>query len=112
MPLLDQLAEYAIKYYRDKVEPEKQYRHATSTEQPAMQALIHTLNAWTNDANAEMIQEEVYTAGMVNGFQDNLRDWFKAFYEVLLGQSQGPRFGSFAALYGLEETIKLIESKI
>jgi lysyl-tRNA synthetase class 1 len=29
-------------------------------------------------------------------------------YQVLLGQERGPRFGSFAALYGVEETRALI----
>ncbi len=112
MPLLDKLAEYAVTYYRDKVEPTKQYRSATETEKTAMQDLVHRFKRLDKTSNAEMIQEEVYTAGMVNGFQDNLRDWFKALYEVLLGQSEGPRFGSFTALYGLDETINLISSRL
>ena len=45
-------------------------------------------------------------------FEDNLRDWFKALYEVLLGQSQGPRFGSFIAVYGLERTVELINQAL
>jgi hypothetical protein len=35
------------------------------------------------------------------GFE-SLRDWFKALYETLLGSSQGPRMGSFIALYGID----------
>jgi lysyl-tRNA synthetase class 1 len=59
------------------------------------------------DATAEALQNEVYEVGKRHGFA-NLRDWFKAIYEVLLGQSEGPRMGSFIALYGRNETIALI----
>ena len=59
-------------------------------------------------ADAEAIQNEVFEAGKAAGFEP-LRTWFTALYEVLLGQSQGPRFGSFAAIFGLDRTIALIE---
>ena len=59
--------------------------------------------------DAELIQNEVYEAGKAGGF-DPLRGWFQALYEVLLGASQGPRFGSFAAIYGLPQTVALIEA--
>ena len=58
--------------------------------------------------DAELIQNEVYAAGKDAGFEP-LRLWFQALYEVLLGQSQGPRFGSFVAIFGVERTIALIE---
>jgi lysyl-tRNA synthetase class 1 len=60
------------------------------------------------EATAEDLQNLVYEAGKANGFADNLRDWFRAIYEVLLGSPQGPRFGSFIALYGVAETRALI----
>ena len=60
------------------------------------------------DATAEQLQTIVFEIGKTHGFADKLRDWFKAIYEVLLGQSQGPRFGSFIALYGVAETQALI----
>ena len=60
------------------------------------------------DAEAEAIQYEVYEVGKRHAF-DPLRRWFQALYETLLGQSQGPRFGSFIALYGRDETVALIE---
>ena len=50
-------------------------------------------------------------AGKEHEFE-NLRLWFQALYEVLLGQSQGPRFGGFIALYGVEETATLIEEAL
>ena len=58
--------------------------------------------------DGETIQNEVYAAGKAAGFEP-LRAWFQGLYEVLLGQSQGPRFGNFAALFGLDRTIELIE---
>ena len=59
------------------------------------------------DTSAQDIQTEVYEVGKAHGFE-NLREWFKACYEVLLGQEQGPRMGSFIALYGINESAELI----
>ena len=61
-----------------------------------------------NTHEAEALQTIVYAVGNEHGFQP-LRDWFKALYEVLIGASEGPRFGGFVALYGVEETVRLIE---
>ena len=61
--------------------------------------------------DGELIQNEVYAAGKDAGFEP-LRAWFQALYEVLLGQSQGPRFGSFAAIYGLANTIAMIDGAL
>ena len=58
--------------------------------------------------SAEFIQNEVYEAGKAAGFEP-LRAWFQALYEVLLGQNQGPRFGSFVAIFGVERTLELVE---
>ena len=69
--------------------------------------LFATLADETPDAGGEAIQAVVYEVGKAHGFEP-LRDWFSALYEVLLGQSQGPRFGSFVALYGLGETVALL----
>ena len=57
---------------------------------------------------AEQIQQEVYEIGKRHGYADNLRGWFKSLYEVLLGQTEGPRFGTFVAFYGPSETAALI----
>ena len=62
-------------------------------------------------ASAEDIQNTVYEVGNQHDFA-NLRDWFKALYEILLGQSQGPRMGSFIALYGRDETVALIDKVV
>jgi lysyl-tRNA synthetase class 1 len=108
-PLLDRLCGYALNYYEDFVLPAKKFRPATEREATAFADLSARLRALPADCkDGETIQNEVYEAGKAGGF-DPLRSWFQALYEVLLGQTQGPRFGSFAAIYGLPETIALIE---
>ncbi len=111
-PLLDDLAGYALKYYEDFVKPAKRFRAATDKERAAFEALIARLDALADDfADGEAIQAEVYAVGKEHGFEP-LRDWFKALYEVLLGQEQGPRFGSFAAIFGVRETARLMRSAL
>jgi len=107
-PLLDHLVGHAIAYYRDFVKPTRTYRAPDDTERAAMTELSATLRALPGDADAEAIQNEVYAIGKKHPFKE-LRAWFQALYEVLLGQSQGPRFGSFVALYGRDETCALID---
>ena len=108
MPMLDRLAALAVNYYLDFVRPEKRYRAPDDTERAALEDLAATLGRLPADAEAEAIQYEVYEVGKRHAF-DPLRRWFQALYETLLGQSQGPRFGSFIALYGRDETVALIE---
>jgi lysyl-tRNA synthetase class 1 len=105
-PLLDKLVEYAVSYYHDFIKPEKKFRNATEKERAAIEALIGKLRDAPKGASAEELQNMVYEVGKLHGFE-NLRDWFGALYEVMLGQAQGPRMGSFIALYGVEETIAL-----
>jgi lysyl-tRNA synthetase class 1 len=107
MPILDRLVGYALAYYRDFVKPAKQYRAPTDQERAALADLEKALAAIAPGTSAEDIQNQVYEVGKRHGFA-NLRDWFKAQYEVLLGQSQGPRMGTFIALYGLDQTRALI----
>jgi len=108
-PLLDRLTVYAIHYYEDFVRPSKQFRAPDDKERAAMTDLAARLKALPKDCkDAEAIQNEVYAVGKDAGFEP-LRAWFAALYEVLLGQTQGPRFGSFAAIFGLDRTINLIE---
>ncbi len=106
-PLLARLMERAIAYYRDFVKPAKRYRTPDATERAALEELLAVLEALPAGAEAEAIQTQVYEVGKHHPFTD-LRAWFKALYEILLGQSQGPRMGSFFALYGLEESRALI----
>jgi lysyl-tRNA synthetase class 1 len=110
-PMLDRLVGYAINYYEDFVKPSKKFRSPDDKERAAMTELLARFKALPADADAEAIQNEVFEVGKSAGFEP-LRAWFQALYEVLLGQSQGPRFGSFAAIFGLERTIALIEKAL
>ena len=106
-PMLDALIGYAIAYYRDFVKPAKHYRAPNEMERAALAELADTLGALPAEAEAEAIQNEVYEVGKRHPFE-GLRAWFRVLYEILLGQSEGPRMGSFIALYGREESIALI----
>ncbi len=112
MPFLDTLVGCAIAYYRDFVRPAKHYRAPAEQERAALADLAETLRGMAPDADPETIQNAVYEIGKRHGFAENLRAWFGCLYQVLLGQQEGPRFGAFAALYGLAETIALIEAAL
>ena len=106
-PQLDRLVGYAIRYFNDFVKPTKSFRAATGQEAAAMSELASRLDEVEDATDAEVIQTLVFEVGKKHEFEP-LRNWFKALYQVLLGQDQGPRFGSFIALYGVEETKALI----
>jgi lysyl-tRNA synthetase class 1 len=98
---------YAIAYYHDFVKPTKQFRPPTDKERSALSELAVELEKQADGAGAEELQTVVYEVGKRHQFEP-LRDWFKALYEVLFGQSQGPRFGSFVAVYGVANTVAMI----
>jgi lysyl-tRNA synthetase, class I len=106
-PELAELIGLALAYNRDHVAPSLVRRKPEGVEANALRRLDTELAALPADATAEAIQNIVYEIGKTGGF-GNLRDWFKALYETLLGSSQGPRMGSFIALYGVDNTRKLI----
>jgi lysyl-tRNA synthetase class 1 len=111
-PLLDRLTVFALNYYEDFVRPNKTFRAPDDHERAALEALLARFQALPADCkDSETIQNEVYAVGKEFEFEP-LRGWFQALYEVLLGQTQGPRFGSFAAIFGLDRTIPLIEAAL
>jgi lysyl-tRNA synthetase class 1 len=113
-PLLAQMVEKAINYYNDFIKKNKKYREATEAEKSALRELSTELQKVDlekrNDANE--LQNLVFQIGKNHGYEKNMRDWFGALYEVLLGSDQGPRMGSFIALYGVKETVVLIKGKL
>ena len=106
-PDMDQAAGFAVRYYNDFVKPHKVYRAPSDLEREALIDLRDQLKTWDGGLDAEALQGLVFAVGR-DRF-DPLRDWFTALYEVLLGASQGPRFGGFIALYGVDETVALID---
>ncbi len=122
-PKLDALVGYAIHYFRDFVLPTKTYREPNEAERAALLDLRDALSQLPADASAEAIQDVVYEVGRREPFLDEKKkakdgkpgvslDWFNMLYQVLLGQEKGPRFGSFVAVYGLKNTIEMIDGAL
>ncbi|BAT57706.1 lysine--tRNA ligase [Variibacter gotjawalensis] len=122
-PHLDAQVKYAIQYFRDFVLPEKKFRNATETERAALKDLRDALSQLPADATAEAIQDIVYEIGRREPFLDHKKkakdgqpgvslDWFNMLYQVLLGQEKGPRFGSFVTVYGLNNTVDMIDGAL
>jgi lysyl-tRNA synthetase class 1 len=122
---LDALVSYAIHYYRDFVMPAKTFREPTEVERAALTDLRDALAQLPAHAGAEEIQDVVYEIGRREPFLDKSDkgktkdgkpgvslDWFNMLYQVLLGQEKGPRFGSFAAVYGLQNTVEMIDGAL
>jgi lysyl-tRNA synthetase class 1 len=110
-PGLDRLVGFALRYYEDFVKPAKVYRAPTDHERAALEDLASQLEAMGDERDGQKVQNAVYEVGKKHNF-DPLRAWFAALYEVLLGQTQGPRFGSFAALFGCAQTAAMIRQAL
>ena len=111
-PILDGLTEYAINYFKDKVEPNKKFKNPNSEEKKALKNLVSKLENINQNLNPEEIQTIVYSVGKNNGYKENLREWFKAIYLILFGDEEGPRIGFFISFFGVKETIELINKCI
>ncbi len=122
-PRLATLVDYAIHYFRDFVLPAKKFRAPSATERAALTDLRDALSQLPADAPAQAIQDVVYEVGRREPFLDGKKkgkdgkpgvslDWFNMLYQVLLGQEKGPRFGSFAAAYGIQNTVDLIDGTL
>ena len=107
-PGLDSLVHNAVAYYHEYIACNRARRPPTTEEVVALQDLIERLQALPPDADAKTIQNEIYAVGKSASYEE-LRTWFQALYEILLGVRQGPRFGSFIHLYGIDNSIKLIQ---
>jgi lysyl-tRNA synthetase class 1 len=122
-PHLGKLVDYAIHYFRDFVLPTKKFREPTEAERAALTDLRDALSQLPSDDAAEEIQNVVYEVGRREPFLDQKKkakdgkpgvslDWFNMLYQVLLGQEKGPRFGSFVAVYGIQNTIDMIDGAL
>ena len=111
-PILDNLIVYALKYFKDIVQPNKKYRKPNEKEKKALQDLVSRLKKCDKQLDPEAIQTIVYSVGKENGYSENLREWFKAIYEIIFGDQDGPRMGFFISFFGIKETIELINKCI
>ena len=110
-PELSALIDGVVRYYKDVIAPRRVCRQPSAIERDGLEDLASRLAGWSGESDPEALQSMVYAVGKEHGFEP-LRDWFKAIYEVLLGSSQGPRFGSFIHLYGIEDTADFIRERI
>ena len=111
-PILQKLIQNAIQYFNDIVKPSKKYRSANENEKKALLDLIEVLKKMPDGKDPAEIQTEVFTVGKNYYPKEKLRDWFKAIYEIVFGDEQGPRMGSFISFFGRQETIKLLEDSL
>ena len=122
-PKLNAQVEYAIHYFRDFVQPTKTFRQPSEQERIALTDLRDALSQLPADTDAGAIQDVVYEIGRREPFLDQKKkakdgkpgvslDWFNMLYQVLLGQEKGPRFGSFVAVYGLRNTVDMIDGAL
>ena len=111
-PILDSLVEYALKYFKDIVKLKKKYRKPNDKERKALQDLVKRLKDCKDQMDPEVIQTIVYSVGKDNGYKENLREWFKAIYEIIFGDQNGPRMGFFISFFGIKESIELINKYI
>ena len=111
-PILDSLVGYALKYFEDIVKPNKKYRKPNDKEKKALQDLVKKLRDCKEQMDPEEIQTIVYSVGKDNGYAENLREWFKAIYEIIFGDQDGPRMGFFISFFGIKESIELINKYI
>src|SRR6187401_2660495 len=122
-PKLNDAVTYALHYFRDFVLPQKKFREPSEGERKALLDLRDALFNLSSEATAEQIQDVVYEVGRRPPFLDEKKkakdgkpgvslDWFNMLYQVLLGQEKGPRFGSFVAVYGLKNTVDMIDGAL
>ena len=108
--ILNELTDYAVNYFKDKVEPKKKFKKPNKEEKKALVNLVLKLEEVDQSLTPEEIQTHIYTVGKENGYEKNLRDWFKLIYEVVFGEENGPRLVFHK--FGLKETIALLNDKI
>ena len=108
---LEQLIECVKKFDSDISQDKSNFKTPNQNEIKMFNDLIERLHKMKDEIDAEIIQTEIYQIGKDYQFE-NLREWFKLIYQVLFGKDDGPRFGTFVAIYGVEKTIKLIKSRI
>ena len=111
-PILDSLTNYAINFFKDKIKPEKKFKRPNDAEKKSLLNLAIAIELIQQSASPEDIQTVVYSVGKKNGYDKNLRNWFKLIYQVLFGDDDGPRMGFFISFFGIKETVKLIKEKI
>ena len=111
-PILGRLILNSINYFNDIVKVNKKFRKPDLNEKKALQDLAEQVAKMKPSMTPEEMQTIVYSVGKIHYSKERLREWFKMIYEVLFGEEQGPRMGSFISFYGIKETVSLINNSI
>jgi lysyl-tRNA synthetase class 1 len=104
---INELIKGVIKYNKEIISEQIKFKQPNETERNIFEDLLQRLKKFDSNTDAETLQTEIYQIGKDHNFE-NLRDWFKLIYQVLFGKEDGPRFGTFVEIYGIDKTIKLI----
>jgi lysyl-tRNA synthetase, class I len=107
----DELIKFAGRYFDDFIKPHKKFRPPTVQERAGLEMLSARLKELGDGADEDVYQTAVFDAGKAQDYE-NIRDWFKGLYEVVFGQSEGPRMGAFTKVFGASELAKIIDAAL
>ena len=107
----DAMIGFAGRYFDDFIKPNKKFRGADARERAALEMLSARLKELGDDKTEDDYQTAVFDAGKAQDYE-NIRDWFKGLYEVVFGQTEGPRMGAFTRIFGAAATAKLIDDAL
>ena len=103
------LAQKSLTYYRDFILPQKHYRPPTDQESQMLLALRQRVAAYEGESEQEL---QAIPFAIARVFEALPETMFQAFYQVVLGQERGPRFGAFARLVGKEKLLALLDEAL
>ena len=101
-----------FKAYKNGPVPTRELERQLGYGVPGKMRIAPHIEKINENMPPEEIQTIVYSVGKENGYEKNLRDWFKLIYQVLFGDIDGPRMGFFVSFFGVKETVKLIKDKV
>jgi lysyl-tRNA synthetase, class I len=107
----DAMIKFAGRYFDDFIKPHKKFRAPNDVERAALEFLSARLKELGDDREEGEYQTAVFDAGKAQNYE-NIRDWFKGLYEVVFGQTEGPRMGAFTKIFGATELAKLIDEAL
>ncbi|MDR1391401.1 MAG: lysine--tRNA ligase [Holosporales bacterium] len=111
LKFMREMAEFAITYYNDFVAKSRIPFPPNEMQKEALIALKIALENVDEKASSDEFQNIVFEIGK-NFFSKDNKAWFLTLYQTLFGAENGPRMGSFISLYGVKNTVSLINERI
>ena len=112
LDFINRMIHCGINYFKDFIQPNLKFKIPNSYELTILKEMVNKLSEIDPSADPDEFQSAIFTVGKGSDYKDNIRDFFKLIYEVVFGQENGPRLGSFTKIYTKEKTIELINSKL